>query len=115
MVSIVSVFCMVVICCRDMETGELANTLTGHTRSIWCLQTTGQFSYFFELLFIWYCVGELTLTGSDDKTVRVWDARVSTNQNTLTLTGHTSVVSCLQTDFSSFVVSGSGDGTVRVC
>eukprot|EP01137_Pigoraptor_chileana_P017831 Opistho-2@76411 len=83
---------------RNWLRGEYTvNTLVGHTDSISCLQ--------FE--------DDLLVTGSDDRTVRVWDAVMG--RCALTLLGHSHVVTCVQFDRSrSFISSGSWDGTVRL-
>ena len=57
--------------------------------------------------------GRRIVSGSDDKTVKVWDA--ATGQETLTLKGHTGEVhSVAFSPDGRRIVSGSYDGTVKV-
>ena len=57
--------------------------------------------------------GQRIASGSEDKTVKVWDA--VTGQELLTLTGHkTGVTSVTFSPDSGQIVSGSGDKTVKV-
>ena len=58
----------------------------------------------------------VVVSGSDDETVRVWDAATGTPLGN-PFTGHTDEVSTVavgQLDGRTVVVSGGGDGTVRV-
>ena len=58
--------------------------------------------------------GKLIVSGSDDKTVRVWNA-VSGKCVLGPLQGHTGVVRSVSfSGDGKLIVSGSGDGTVRV-
>ena len=61
------------------------------------------------------------LSGSDDRTLKVWDERVlsvrggvGANTCAATLQGHTRRVAALAVLPDGSVASGSGDGTVRV-
>ena len=61
------------------------------------------------------------LSGSGDRTIRVWDARAlsvrgggATGECAATLAGHTSAVMALAVLHDGSVVSGGEDGTVRV-
>ena len=57
--------------------------------------------------------GTQVVSGSKDKTVRIWDAK--TGKNTLTLNGHAEDVTCVCfSPDGSQVVSGSEDKTVRI-
>ncbi len=57
--------------------------------------------------------GTRLVSGSDDKTIKVWDA--ATGQETLTLTGHTHYVSSVSfSPDGTRLVSGSWDDTVKV-
>ena len=49
----------------DLKSGRLAGTLTGHTRPIFSLEYTAD--------------GSHIISGSEDKTVRVWDVRSHSN------------------------------------
>jgi len=51
------------------------------------------------------------VSGSYDKTVRVWDLRMGTCLRVLA--GHSKAVFCLQTAYDR-IVSGSADSTVRI-
>ena len=57
--------------------------------------------------------GDRIVTGSDDKTAKVWDA--TTGQEVLTLKGHTGRVYsvCFSPD-GTLIVTGSRDGTARI-
>jgi WD40 repeat protein len=58
--------------------------------------------------------GALIVSGSWDRTVKVWDARSGVEK--LTLKGHTGYVwSVAITSDGEHIVSGSDDGTVKVC
>jgi WD40 repeat protein len=58
--------------------------------------------------------GKRIVSGSIDKTVKVWDA--TTGKETLSLKGHTSWVSSAAfSPDGKRIVSGSHDGTVKVC
>ncbi|EEB07521.1 U3 snoRNP protein Utp15 [Schizosaccharomyces japonicus yFS275] len=61
-----------------------------------------------------FCPYEATsfLSGSDDKTVRVWD--LSTGRTTVELTGHEDYVRCASWSSATRLVSGSYDGTVHL-
>ncbi|KAF9944949.1 hypothetical protein BGZ65_011394, partial [Modicella reniformis] len=67
--------------------------LKGHEDSVYCIQ--------FDNIKI--------VTGSRDRTIKIWDAR--TLQCTSTLTGHSLSVLCLQYD-DRIMVSGSSDNTI---
>merc|ERR1712126_580698 len=56
--------------------------------------------------------GSLLLTGSDDKTIRMWCTNAAKTECIGTLSGHTKAVKCLSV-FDNFVISGSVDTTVR--
>ena len=57
--------------------------------------------------------GKRIVSGSGDKTVKVWDAR--TGQELLSLKGHTSVVCAVAfSPDGTRIVSGSWDKTVKV-
>ena len=73
--------------------------LRGHTNSVWGVAVTAD--------------GRLAVSGSSDKTVRVWD--VETGKCLATLEGHTaSVWGVAATGDGRVAISSSGDSTVRV-
>ena len=82
---------------KDLITpsGVLIATLQGHTSFLTCLAVVGNKVY----------------SGSDDKTIRVWDAERL--EHIATLQGHTDAVSCL-TVIGGKVYSGSRDKTIQV-
>ena len=82
---------------KDLITpsGILITTLEGHTDAVYCLTVVGNKLY----------------TGSDDRTIRVWD--IDTHQHITALEGHTDDVYCL-TVVGNKLYSGSFDRTIRV-
>ena len=76
-------------------TYKCLDRLEGHTSSVRCLTL----------------YGNKLLSGSWDRTIRVWDA--DTHEHLGTLEGHTSNVSCL-TLYGVKLFSASGDETIRV-
>jgi len=82
---------------REFAGSEL--TLTGHTEGVNSLAYSPD--------------GTRIVSGSYDKTLKVWDA--ATGQATLTLGGHTGCVySVAYSPDSTGIVSGSGDNTLKV-
>ena len=81
---------------KDLITpsGILITTLEGHTDAVYCLTVVGNKLY----------------TGSDDRTIRVWD--IDTHQHIATLEGHTAGVECLAV-VGNKLCSGSWDDTIR--
>jgi WD40 repeat protein len=74
-------------------------TLKGHTSMVYSVAVSGD--------------GKRIVSGSEDRTVKVWDAQ--TGKNLLTLTGHTmAVTSVALSSDGKRVVSGSRDRTLRV-
>jgi F-box and WD-40 domain protein 1/11 len=62
-----------------------------------------------------YCVeydGENMITGSRDKSIRVWTIRPQKVKLRMTLLGHEGSVLCLQFDHTGFMVSGSSDRSI---
>eukprot|EP00026_Physarum_polycephalum_P008550 Phypoly_transcript_08638.p1 GENE.Phypoly_transcript_08638~~Phypoly_transcript_08638.p1 ORF type:complete len:460 (+),score=33.93 Phypoly_transcript_08638:49-1380(+) len=71
-------------------------TLRGHEDCVWCIQLKGN----------------LCVSGSSDKTLRVWD--VEKGACLQVLTGHSDCVCCLQVlPYKNVILSGSSDSTVR--
>lgn len=87
---------------------ELSTSLTGHTNTVYCLLSLP---------------GGLLLSGSKDKTIKVWDvSNAHRNMPIKTLTGHAGSVVCLQhmprmensNTNGNIVVSSSGDSTIKL-
>ena len=76
-------------------TCKCLDRLEGHTGGVWCLTL----------------YGNKLFSGSNDRTIRVWDA--DTHKHLATLEGHTGGVTCL-TLYGNKLFSGSRDGTIRV-
>ena len=59
--------------------------------------------------------GQIAVSGSGDKTVKVWDLNDARGKGTcrLTLRGHEAGVTCVQLDSDNILVSGSLDRTLR--
>jgi len=55
---------------------------------------------------------KLLASGSQDKTIKIWDLK--TGKNVMTLRGHEKGVWCLNFFTDSLLVSGSYDGTIKV-
>ena len=71
--------------------------MEGHTDWVKCVAATGD---------------GLCVSGSNDKTLRVWDTR--TGKCLRVMEGHTDWVRCIAAIGDSMCVSGSDDGTLRV-
>jgi F-box and WD-40 domain protein MET30 len=81
---------------RNWREGRfMAKVLTGHTNGVMCLQMDDQY----------------LITGSYDRTARIWD--IETGQLIRTLTGHTSGIRALQFD-KKVLITASMDSTLRV-
>ena len=89
----------------DTKSRELLFTLPPlHTEYIWCLcniniESKGKRD-------------NLLITGSADKTLKIWDLKRRTCK--CTLTGHKNTVYCILAHSSGYLLTGSVDGTVRV-
>jgi WD40 repeat protein len=82
-----------------VETWALQSTLTGHTSPVWGMA--------------WSPDGSRFASGSDDGTIRVWDAATGAEQTALA--GHAGeVYSVAWSPDGSLLASGSADTTVRV-
>ena len=92
--------------------GTLATPLAGHHPAQICAETqifgghSGSISSA-----AWSPDGAHILTGSDDGTARVWDAR--TGETTLELTHQSSVTAVAWSPDSTHILTGSDDGTAR--
>jgi WD40 repeat protein len=79
--------------------GRLLRTLTGHGSLVQAVAVTAD--------------GKRVISGSHDKTVKVWN--LETGEEQLTLTGHSSLVLAVAvTADGTRVISGSSDNTVKV-
>ena len=74
-------------------------TLTGHSKSVTAVAVTTD--------------GKWAISGSDDKTLKVWD--LTTQKEQFTLNGHTSSVNAVAlTADGKRAISGSSDNTLKV-
>ena len=74
-------------------------TLTGHSNTVWCVAVFSDCSRI--------------VSGSDDMSVKIWDAKTGTNL--MTLTGHSDYVRGVAVfRDGTRIVSGSNDKSVRV-
>ncbi len=79
--------------------GRLIRTLTGHRDWVFAVAVTPD--------------GKQVISGSRDKTLKVWN--LETGQEKFTLTGHSNGVSAVAvTPDGKYVISGSGDKTLKV-
>ncbi|CAM6003121.1 unnamed protein product [Sphagnum balticum] len=63
----------------DVRTGECTHTLNGHTNSVWCVAFDGT----------------TIVSGSHDRTVRIWRAPYNTAECERVIEGHTNYVRCV--------------------
>ncbi|XP_065830255.1 F-box/WD repeat-containing protein 7-like [Oscarella lobularis] len=84
---------------RNWLTGRYTvRTFEGHSQGISCVQ-----------------FGESKIvSGSSDKTIKVWDIHTNKPWSALTLAGHSATVRCLQLHGDKRLVSGSADQTIKV-
>ena len=74
-------------------------TFEGHSEGISCVQFDGS----------------RIVSGSHDKTIRVWNIKTNSKWSVLTLTGHSGEVRCLHLEpGGNRLVSGSTDTTIKV-
>jgi F-box and WD-40 domain protein 1/11 len=73
-------------------------SLEGHTDAVYCVEYDG----------------DKIVTGSRDKTIRVWTIKNGKSKVKMVLTGHSASVLCLQFDHTGTMVSGSSDCSVIV-
>ncbi|XP_065562942.1 F-box/WD repeat-containing protein 7-like isoform X2 [Artemia franciscana] len=72
-------------------------TFEGHTQAITCIQFDGS----------------RIVSGSHDKTIRVWDMRTNSPWSVITLCGHSGTVRCLHL-LDNRLISGSTDRTIKM-
>ncbi|NES89773.1 MULTISPECIES: serine/threonine-protein kinase [Okeania] len=78
---------------------NLKNTLTGHSNEVWSVAISPD--------------GQTIVSGSEDKTIKIWDLATGSLKNTLT--GHTWVVTSIAiSSDGQTIVSGSDDKTIKV-
>ena len=95
--------------CWDVRTGQCLHVLRGHTSWIFSVA----FSSDSEAVATLGASGQTLASGSDDRTVRLWD--ISTGQCLNTFQGHTRVVfSVAFSPDNCVIASGSDDRTVRL-
>ncbi|RNA02788.1 serine threonine kinase [Brachionus plicatilis] len=82
---------------EKFENTQCIKTLTGHTDSVLCLLTIDQ---------------NTIASGSEDKTIKIWN--IKNSYCIKTLTGHTDSVWCLLSIDQNTIASGSGDETVKI-
>nr|KAI8742362.1 F-box protein MET30 [Biomphalaria glabrata] len=80
----------------DIHTGVMEQTLTGHSKGVWCVQ---------------FFTKHLLLSGSFDTTIRMWNLR--TGQTTRTFFGHKNQVLCIKLR-GTLMVSGSQDKMAKL-
>ena len=91
-----------------------------HDGSIHCRHTTThQLTRSFnkqhtDWIYTMIIVGSLLVTGSNDKTIKVWDWTDSSKPSLTTLTGHTSLVWTLVHVTGKIVASGSHDKSIKL-
>ena len=81
----------------DWTKFETKMTLSGHTNSVWCVAVLNE---------------STIVSGSADKSLRIWDAE--SGETKKTLTGHSNWVSCVAVLNESTIVSGSDDNSLRI-
>ncbi len=97
--STVSPYLLLVFADKDSYARREVRLFTGHENRVWSVAVTPD--------------GKYVVSGSDDKTVRLWD--LATGKEVRRFTGHwPSVYSVAVTPNDKYVVSGSGGYTVRV-
>lgn len=80
----------------DLQTGQAAHMLRGHTSTVRCLKMSGP---------------NIAISGSRDTTLRIWDIKKGICRHVLV--GHQASVRCLEIHDDT-VVSGSYDTTARI-
>ena len=102
----------------DAATGNCLQTLTGHTRYLQNpMQKSVYAKYNKYICWVWSVAyspdGQHIISGSGDKSVKIWDA--ATGNCLQTLTGHTShVFSVAYSPDGQHIVSGSFDKSVKI-
>ena len=89
----------------DTTLFKYLNVVQAHSSAITCVNTMS------------YLSKSYALTGSDDKTAKVWIVKGESLQQLYTLTGHTKTVKCIthtHINSAALVITGSLDKTIRI-
>jgi guanine nucleotide-binding protein G(I)/G(S)/G(T) subunit beta-1 len=94
----------------DVESGQSKHVFKHHTGDVSCIELLDQSGE-----------GNVLISGSIDKTIKIWDRRVSNAAPLVTLPGHSGFVNCLASmpgkdgnNMRNTFASGSDDGTCRL-
>ncbi|KAF1734362.1 F-box/WD repeat-containing protein 7 [Beauveria bassiana] len=82
----------------DSHSGAIVQTIKAHNASVRCLE---------------FLDDQAVISGSKDKSLRIWALKNDSLEQRKTLTGHTAEIRCLIAD-GSLIISGSLDNNARV-